>query len=818
MYKKIAFLVVILLLSLVYHGNALAQFAGAGNSGMQIGENGGSNSAPSTPPMVPQVDSGSSVGAGSAGSGSKGNIPSLIGLSSDYMSTGVGAGFLGTLLGAETFSKINMDVGVAAGNSTSTQFQGSENPAFKGLMEFGAYLGSAIATLLVIFHGVLMFFNKMEYGDVMGEAKDRFIGFTRAALAFGLIMPVASGGLASAQYVVGFSAVASNGIGNKAAEMVMVSGFGSESSALNILDVAHETDPSKTAEIFSQMVGQQACVAHMKSVGATASETRRRCATATVGGSNENGDLDVPFEDGVADSSSDAAYCSDKYSNGKILGNSEEKAFLHNSCKKIRARQRKAYAEVGAIYDEYDGDISSPEAQKKLQSVAKQLQGSMDSEIEAINSAVAAENIEGGAPGKLKGGSFLSHEMAKFINNAGWPGLGLMYSAIGSQMDVVTGLQAMNGTDSEGFSLDRLNESGRNANAAKRKAQEGKSYGAAAIEISNNIEGESIKPGGVAKWFAKIGDALGVGAEFLNNLVADGMHFIFKPAFEDPGPVATHKIGSTILGSIMLAAIAIDGAKLYSNVTPVGKAISGASKLSGGMTKVFKKLTGKAKDQDGGMFSGSIIVKLVIAYLGILVMLILLVATFLVLVIPKIPVFLVTFLALEWAIWCAIVIFGAPLWVALNMTTIGNQPGMFTQRALSGLQVLLYIILFPTLVVAGVVISVMAYNMVIPVLSTMLLMTFSGGLVEMVLGIFAMPLIMLMGLMVGAFVSITAINRIPNMITNYLGVSAPGGSVSESINTFIASPTSFSNLSNPQAAITKGGAAALGAKAGKGKK
>lgn len=737
---------------------------------------------------------------------SSGTIPSLIGLSPEYMSTGIGAGFLGTLLGADTFSKINIDISGHGGFDNGQALAGAENPTFQGLLKYGAYLGAALTSLLVLFHGVLMFFNKMEYGDVLGEARDRFIGIVRAALAFGLVMPIASGGLATAQYAVGYAAVASNGIGNKAAETVLQNGFGSPSSPLNVFSVEHDAAPEQSAKVFADMVGQHSCLSYMKSINATPKETREMCATSKVGA---GGEFDVGYDEGGVEASGDAEFCSD--GNGGWFGGGGDgsTAFMRNACVGMRDAQRTAYNEIKDLYEKYDNNIESPEAMAEMTEIAEKMQKSIANNVTDINSAIADDQGMGVSGEEFDGGTYMAHEMTGFIKEAGWPGLGLIYSTIGSQIDAVTGLQSTNGTPSAGFSLDRLKEAGRQANSAVRIAQSDSARGAAAANASTGVSGAdtSTDSSWLGSLFGAFGDGVNSAAEWLNVGGQNLMMLLFNPVFNDPGPVATHKIGSTILGGVMVVA-AVD---FVSGFIPAGKVVGVGAKFGKKVKGALSKFSGKKKD--GGFFDGGSILKnLFVMYLSILLMLTLLVASFLVLILPKIPIFLVSFLALEWAIWCAIVIFGAPLWVALNMTVIGNQPGLFTQRALSGLGVLLYIILFPTMVVAAVVISVLAYNLIIPILSMMLLMAFGGGIVEMVLGIFAMPLVMLIALMVGAFVSITAISRIPSMITNYLGVSAPGGSVSESINTFIASPTSFSNLNNPQQMLTKGGAAMTGKK------
>jgi len=799
----------LMLMALLISGALYAQSQpSVTNSGTQSGmaQSGGDSSLTTA--------SGNATPAMGGGSGSN-NIPELIGLTTEYMGNGIGAGFLGTMLGADTFSRVNMNIGgqTQVDGGDSGAMSGSENPTVRELLKFGSYLGAALASILILFHGVLMLFNKMEYGDIMGEARDRFIGFVRAAMAVGLVMPIAAGGLATSQYAVGYVAVASNGIGNKAAIEIMKTGFGAPESPLNMFNVNHDATPEETARVFADMVGQHSCLSYMRAINATARETREYCQAAAVGSEEEGNEFDVGYNNGALATSIDEQFCQDQHSGFFGGGGTGTTSAMRNGCIGMRGAQREAYEKIRDLYRRYDGNIESEEAMQELESIAGELHAQTAQVIDNINGSIQQEIGDGGA--SFEGGTYLSGEMASFIREVGWPGLGLIYSTIGSQMDAVSGLQSMNGSEASGFSIERLQAAGRQASSAVRISQSDAARGAAAaVNASPNqhASGSGQSSSWLGSLFGSIGDGVYAGAEWLNEGAQSVMAFMFRPAFEEPGPAATYEIGSRVLGAVMITATALDVGRFIPGV----RVASGAGRQFGeALSEGVSKLRSSSGSAGGGIFDGSIILNVLIIYVSILLMLTLLVASFLVLILPKLPIFLVAFLALEWAIWCAIVIFGAPLWIALNMTVLGNQPGVFTQRALSGLGVLLYILIFPTMVVAGVVISVLAYNLIIPILSMLLLMAFGGGLVEMILGIFAMPLIMLVALMIGAFVSITAISRIPNMITNYLGISAPGSSVSESINTFIASPTSFNNTNNPQSMIKSGGQAMTMGKGGK---
>lgn len=728
-------------------------------------------------------------------------IGKQIGWTPEYMTKGIGAGFLSSIIGPQMYSK-----------ATGAKIQASPNPAFQGILKFGTILGVAFTTLFLLAHSVAMFFNKLEYGDLLGEAKERFIGGFRSVLAFVLVLPMTTGGLAGAQYVVSYVAAGSNGIGNKSAELAVKGGFGSDPLSLTSMNFSHDFDQSASAEVFAQMAGQQACIAYYKSIGTNAAEVGRICA-ATLGGSG-SGSIDVAFDPESVTEESDKSYCQG-INYDSVFKNS---AYTRTTCVRVRQIQREAYARMQQVFEKYDGDIESPEAIDDLKKVAAEMQSGIRKQIASINASICeggfdANDVCESYQSSGSDNTVLASTFLNFIDVAGWPGLGLIYADIGAQIDAINGIQSSNGTQSRRFSPDLLQGVGNQKSAAMSRVGTSSAIGRAVANDTGISEAKVSDPGPgsvsrrIGEWFGSvfgtIGDGVDLGAAKFNEASQWVTKFIFSPIFSDPGPVATQKIGSDVLGTLMLAAGVYDASKFFSE-SPAGDSLgNGGSSGGDGVGKAafasfIKNQLDKVKSGSLGEGDNYLIVDALSIFFSVLLLFIMLLATFMVFILPKLPIFLVAFLALEWAIWAAIIIFGSPLWVALNFSSVTNQPGLFAQRALSGLGVLAYLALFPVLVVAGVVISAIAYNLIVPVLGTLLLVSYRGGIVESLLGAFALPAVVLLGLCVGAFVSITAISRIPTMITNFLGISAPGSSVSESINSFIASPASFHNMQNPQ--------------------
>lgn len=721
-------------------------------------------------------------GMQSTGSGGGSNsIGERLGLGGDYLGTGIGGQFLGTLLGTDV---LNRSMGWF---SEGASVQGTGNAVFGGLLQFGTYLGVLFTSMFLIVHTVVAFFNKMEYGDIMGQAKDRFIGGFRAVVAFGLIMPISAAGVSGATHGVAFVAVASNGIGNKAAEVVVDGGFGAGGSSTSF-DFDHDYDADGVSRVFAEGVAQDTCRQYMGTVGASGPEINSRCGGMVSTGS---GDLDIDYDPESATTEGDIEYCERVVPKRGWL---EDTRYNVQSCVSVVRSQREARNRAKGVLEKYDGDLDNPEAIRELDAVAKDLHKKVKAQVKEINQS-AFDDYDGA------GDNYLHGAMGSLVKAGGWPVMGLIYAEVGAQIDAVSGIQQAS-NEGGGFNIDSLESAGSAAKSAKRIVQQNKTIADAvgAEGWDSDVSGGE-EPGFIGGFVNWLSDAIGSLGDGFEDMGRGLMTWLFSSLFEDPGPVATHKIGSSVLGGVMGIALAHDVGVAVTSVIP-GAGV--ATKTAGAF---FKTIGSKI----GGIFSDfaekSIIVKVVGIYLSLLLGLTLLIASFLVVILPKLPIFFVVFLALEWAIWCAILVFASPLWVALNLTAVGNQPGLFTQRALSGLGVLAYLLLFPTLVVVAVVVSLVAYNLVIPILGMMLLLSFGGGGVASIIGVMTMPFIVLLSMSIGGFVAVSAIMKVPSMITGFLGIQAPGDSVSQQASTFIATPMQFSNVTSPQSLLTQGGQA-----------
>lgn len=730
--------------------------------------------------MLPFQQAQERVASMERGTGATNDLGKKLGLTEEYMYTGIGAQFLSTILGADVMN-------AATSWFTGSSVEGQRNPVISETLRFGTYLGVLFTTLFLVAHAVTSFFNKMEYGDFLGESKERFIGSFRAVISFGLVMPVAASGISGATYGVAMAASISNGIGNKAAHVVIEGGFGAGHGSATNVSMVHSYNPDRVGEVFSNGVATETCRQYLRSVGTNAVEVGAICGSIT---SNDASDLDVEYDPVTATSADDAAYCSSLFER-RWHDWMTDNSYVVAACQATLLAQRQARQEAATILEQYDGDLENPEAARQVQDVNRRLHEAAQNEIRRINEEIWNSNYDG------RYSNYLHQGMSQLVDAGGWPALGLIYSEIGNQIDAINTLQGVGGSG-VGFDYDRLEEAGAHSQSLNRMV----SRNGVVTAHGGHAGDGTVIDGAQAplswwsprRWLRGIADGWGAATDYAEDGVRNIVMWVFSPMFEQPGPAATHTIGSTVLGGAMMVVAVHDAAWIAEKIPGIRVAATGAKAM---FNSVGSKLSNIKFDG-----SGSLIAKIIGIYISMMLILLLLVATFLVAILPKMPIFFVAFLALEWAIWCSILIFTAPLWVALNLTVIGNQPGLFSQRALSGLGVLAYLVLFPTLVVLGVVISLIAYNLIIPVLGMLLLLSFGGGGVASIIGIFAMPIVVVLAMSIGGFVAISAITKVPSMITGFLNIQAPGESVTQQATTFVASPLHYSNVTNPGSVMT----------------
>lgn len=718
------------------------------------------------------------VSMGRTSGGASNDIGAKLGLTGEYLGSGIGGQFLATIVGADLLTR-------SVSWFSDAQIEGPSNPVISGVLSFGTHLGVLFTSLFLGVHALTAFFNKMEYGDILGQSKDRVIGGFRAILAFGLIMPITASGIAGATHGVAFVAAASNGMANKAAEIVVNGGFGSNGGGVGSFDFGHDYSADNVSRVFSQNVGQDTCRQYMNTIGASAADISRYCGGVV---SRSSSDIDIEYDPATATAADDMAFCEAAAGGG---GWRDDTRYHVAACQSIVGYQRKARERARDIIERYDGDLENPEARRELEVVATELHSEVQQEIVKINEQTF-DDFDAGT-----GDNYLHSRMSGLISEGGWPALGVIYADIGTQIDAVNGIQAASNSGG-GFDIGRLEEAGAAAQSARRIVQRNATISAAAgaAQAEAGVEGGGSRANLAGRLFNWLSDAFGSVTDGMEDMMRGAMVWLFEPIFTDPGPAATHKIGSNVLGGALAIVVGHD-------VLQAVGSVPGVSQAAGGAKSFFKFVAEKSGLSN--FAEGSMLVKIIGMYVSLLIMLMLLVSSFLVVILPKLPIFFVAFLALEWAIWSAILIFASPLWVALNLTAVGNQPGLFSQRALGGLGVLAYLLLFPTMVVIAVVVSLIAYNLIIPVLGVMLLMSFGGGGIGGLVGAVTMPFMVLLSMSIGGFVAVSAIMKVPSMITGLLGIQAPGDSVSQQASTFIATPLQYSNVTSPQSLLTQGG-------------
>lgn len=756
------------------------------------------------------AQSGIQFGGGSVSSGSQGDadtISEILGLVPSSQLSGIGGYFLNVMFGSSLVAD------VVGGQSQS----GPTNNLMGAILKYATWLGIAVATAFAMVHAITMFTNYLEYGDWLGEARDRFIGTSRAVITLMLLSPIAAGGLAPAQYGSIWAAASSNGMGNRLAYIVAGKGFGDsrEGGSIFSLESTVESKPDATAGTFGEIVGAESCRRQMSALGMSAPEVRQNCGMINVTNSDASGAITVDTDMGSLSDSQIEASCE------AIDRSLRNDGALRNVCVNVRRQQRSAQDKVGALMEEYDNDISGPEAQEKLAEIAKEYAEEVDEQINKINESICnnidsncanpvadsmaetmqGENTGGGGSGassstydleNVTSSSAIGREFQGMVQSLGWPGLAMIYSSLGDRIDAVGNVQN-NGTDSSGFDPGTIKDTNQHMVRVIRQVTRDSTQ----AEAAANAAGEAAVSGGLngamestGSWFVDLFDGASVTA---NEWAQNGFVYIFDPLFSKPGPAATYEVGSRVLGTLMIAAGLHDTYTFISNIGSSSNSSTGAG--------LAEKMSGFFSSEAVPFGEGSVILYAVIAVIGLFLVFLLMMAAFMVFVLPKLPILIVGLLVAEWAIWCAIIVWGSTLWVAINLSSLTNTPHLGTAAFLRGLGVVMYLLLYPILVVIAIVVSVIIYNLLVPTLSMLMVGAFGAGKVDSILGIFAMPFIMLFAAAIAAFVSITAISRVPDMINGMLGLQTPGQSVSGSLNTFVGGPQNYNNVTGPQAAF-----------------
>lgn len=735
------------------------------------------------------------IQAAAASGGGGGSIRNNLGISPEFQLGGIGGYFLSTMFGAELLST------VTDGRAAT----GPGNSLMGYIMKFATFIGVAVAIILGMGHAITMFTSYMEYGDMFGEGRERFIGTARAAITLLLISPVAAGGLAPAQYGAMWASATSNGMGNRLAFVVGGKGFGDPVQGGSIFSIqgAASMDPNQTSRAFTEMVGAQSCRSTMGAMGAPETEIRSTCGRAVATGTGL-GDI-------TTTGSNITAMTDSQIQNAcQNMGSVE----YQNVCISVRSRQRDTQQDIADLYERHGGDISSEAAMREMEALADQYANDINNSIQGINNTICSntaadcdnavarglENVgstqsTSGSPdydigNDVAAQSVVGQEFQAMILRLGWPGLALIYAKVGERIDAVSELQA-NGTDSEGFAIrDSIRHANQHMTRTIRQIERDSSQAAAASTSAGN---SAVQEGMFSRGWSAIANFFSDGIDDLSIAANETMQgfllWLFNPLFTKPATAATYEVGANVIGTLMAVAAAHD----FLVNLPIGGNVAGS---------IIEKVAGIfSTPSELPVGEGSIILYALMAGLGLLLMFILMMSAFLVFVIPKLPLIIVAILLAEWAIWCAIVTWGSTIWVAINLSALTNSPHLATMAFLRGIGVILYILLYPTLIVIAIVVSVIIYNLLVPTIAMLMISSFGMGFVDSVLGIFVMPVVMLIGITVAAFLAITAISRIPDMINGMLGIQSPGQAVSGMMNSYIGGPQQYNTMANPAQSI-----------------
>jgi conjugal transfer/type IV secretion protein DotA/TraY len=485
---------------------------------------------------------------------------------------------------------------------------------------------------------------------------------------------------------------------------------------------------------------------------------------------------------------------------------------LAETCGAIRQQQTRAQDEIDNIAEAHGGDLSSPEARKEIELVAEKYATAINDYVSDMNASICADsnaecdnivaqsspsgdneyNIESG----VMSPTVIGQEFQSTILKLGWPGLATIYNSLGDRVDAVNAMQR-NGSDSSGFSISDMQEINQHQTRVKRSVTRDSAAGQAAIQaaenngISREGEGGFLWHGTLGNLFSDLGDWAGDGIDDLsmsaNEASQAAVLWWLSPIFEKPATQGTYEVGARTLAIVAIIAGLSDMASLLKGAIGVSSPQGFAAVAS---FELIKMTVSEIVDS-------SIILSALMAAIGLLAMLLMFTAAFLVVVLPKVPLLIVGLLLAEWTIWCAIIAWGSSIWVAINLSSITNTPHLMTMAFLRGIGVLLYILIYPTLVVVAIVVSVLIYNLAVPTLGMFMMTAFGSGMVDSLIGIFALPFMVIFTITITAFMAVTSIARVPDMINGMLGIQSPGQSISQAMNSYLGNPQQFNPAGDP---------------------
>ncbi len=753
-------------------------------------------------------------------------IPNIIekgyqGIGYMILSTLFGESVIQHMMGTSDLPDIDADI----------QIDGVDNGVSLSMMAFSAKLAFAVFPLFIFSLTSTGFLNVLQNGEFLGEeAQSQFL-LVRWVTGISAAFPMPDlYGMALIQKLIIVLALLSNGLGNTAADDLVRGAYlgplGADVVAGGIMPLPPNPDMTGPAEMaYANMLSRKSCAYHARSLGLSVDEVRTICQGAVSAGSDP-----VPLT-GVG---GDAPVVCEKSANISD--------FAVKLCQVTRTTLMNLESEVEAAF-------ALPKESERVQAL-KVAQEKYWSELRNQR-----ENFDKQLSG-ITGGSDMDpmKHMQDLIGLTGWPGLGLTYMRVATQVE---GMKASITTNGDTFDYSLLPEVSRVGKELRYKLS-GTHAEIEAARILTAYEGNygSLIEKEEKGWFSQMtmdiwrstkywaswagGGSLDFVAGGVDTVANAKASLISEYLNSGSGIETVYDFSSTVLAGLTGVIVAHDVGKLFFDNSPAGKlagflgdakgsagdvlarTTSGSGKTvseiksqaaanSGSFASDFvERLKGKFGIQSGDSQigykpGGSLIGYAVSTFLLVVIFFLICICLLNVAVIPKLPALFVAIMAVDWAITLLIITFGAPLWMVLNLSVQQSGKALLTQQVLRGLQSLLWVVLFPTLIVFSVAISIIVINLAIPLVASFIGASTQDGMMADLVSIFATPVLLMFTMTLICFLATSLIVRLPEQFAGFLGIQPMRGQMIDQAMSFMGGNTHMTTLQeNTSIRVMKG--------------
>jgi hypothetical protein len=736
--------------------------------------------------------------------------------------TGIGYLILSSLFGESVIQHMVATSDLPA-TDQDIQIEGVDNGVTLSMMAFSAKLAFAIFPIFIFTLTATGFLNTLQNGEFFGEESQSNFLMMRWGSGIMAAFPMPDlYGMAIIQKLILVLAIFSNGLGNAAAEDLVRGAYlgplGADVVAGGIMPLPPNTDITGPAEMaLANVTSRKACAYHARSLGMSVEEVRTVCQGAVSAGSSP-----VPLTAGAGDSES-------------CIEASEISDFGKKLCEVTRNTLKNFELEVDAalaLETEKERVLALKIAQEKYWAEIRNQRTEFDQQISGITDGSDMDPMK---------------HMHDLISTTGWPGLGLTYMRIASQVEGMKTTITNNGETLDYSMLPEISRVGKDL----RYKLSGTHAELEAARILAAYEGNygSLIEKEPKGWFSEmtmnvwrstkywVSWAAGGTVDTVHNGIgsvasAQGS-YITEYLNSGSGIETVYDFSSNLLGGLIGFAVVHDVGNALINSTPGGKIVDKftgfLTNAKGGENDVLARTTGdsgltvgnikQGASQNGSSFTGrfleqvkskfglasndanigfkpgdSIIGYVVSVFFAAILFFLVCICFINVAVIPKLPALFVAIMAIDWAITLLIICFGAPLWMVLNLSVQQNGKALLTPQVLRGLQSLMWVVLFPALIVFSVAISIIVMNLAIPLVAGFIGASTQDGMMADLVSIFATPILLMFTMTLICFLATSLIVRLPEQFAGYLGINPMRGQMIDQALSFMGGNSHMTTL------------------------